>query len=220
MARHEAAPVTTGRTIAWARYYDAVVAILTRGRARAMREATVDLAAIALGEAVLDVGCGTGAVAMTARRRLGPAGNVYGIDASPQMIAVARRKAQRADLVIDYRVAAVEALPFPDRTFDVVISSLMMHHLPHDLQRTALAEMHRVLKPGGRLVVVDLKPTTKQRGHLALPLLVHRHTHDSAHSPHHAHDPSTLLQAAGFVEVEGGETEFSFLGFVRGRVPG
>jgi demethylmenaquinone methyltransferase/2-methoxy-6-polyprenyl-1,4-benzoquinol methylase/phosphoethanolamine N-methyltransferase len=184
-----------------------------------MREATVDLAGIAPGEDVLDVGCGTGEVAMAARRRLGPAGQVYGIDAAPQMIAVARRKAERKRLAIDYRVAAVEALPFPDGTFDVVTSSLMMHHLPHDLQQTGLAEMYRVLKPGGRLLAVDFKPTTKQRGHLALPLLVHRHTHDGTHAPHHAHDPSTLIEAAGFVDVEVGETAFSFLGFVRGRVP-
>ena len=136
---------------------------------------------IAPGEIVLDVGCGTGAVAMAMRRRLGTSGRVYGIDPAPQMIAVARRKAKRARLAIDYQVAGVEALPFPDDTFDVVTSSLMMHHLPADLQRTGLKEMYRVLKPGGRLLVVDFKPESEHGGRRPLPLRVHRHRHDGPH---------------------------------------
>jgi ubiquinone/menaquinone biosynthesis C-methylase UbiE len=219
MAHHEVAPATDGRTITWARYYDVVVAILTLGRAAALRRATVDLAGIAPGEMVLDVGCGTGAVAMEVRRRLDAGGQVYGIDPAPQMIAVARRKAKRARLAIDYRVAAVEALPFSDDSFDLVISSLMMHHLPADLQRAGMAEMYRTLKPGGRLLVVDFKAASAHGRDRALPLLVHRHRHVDPHEPHHAPTPSTLLQAAGFMEVETGAMDLSFVGFMRGRVP-
>jgi len=73
---------------------------------------------------------------------------VYGIDAVPAMIAVARRKANQAGRAIDYQVAAVEALPFPDAISDVVVSSLMMHHLPDDLKGRGLAMIRRVLKPG------------------------------------------------------------------------
>jgi ubiquinone/menaquinone biosynthesis C-methylase UbiE len=168
---------------------------------------------------VLDVGCGTGAVAMVVRRRLGPNGQVFGIDPAPQMIAVAQRKAKRARLAIDYRVAAVEALPFPDDTFDVVISSLMMHHLPADLHRTGLTEMYRILKPGGRLLIVDFKPTSEQGRHRALPLLVHRHRPEVPHAHHQGHSLSTLLHTVGFIEVETGAMDLSFLGFIRGRVP-
>ena len=213
MTTGDVAPVTTGRTIGWARQYDAVVAIMTLGRARAMRAATVALARIAPGEAVLDVGCGTGDLTMAARAWAGAAGRVQGIDAAPAMIAVARRKAARAGDMIDYRVAAVEALPFPDATVDVVVSSLMMHHLPDDLKRGGLAEMRRVLKPGGRLLMVDLNRPTGLVGRLAQPLLVRHHMRTGVQ------DLPALVEAAGFTSVEAGEVGFKPLGFVRGWVP-
>ncbi len=212
MTMGEAAPVTTGRTIGWARSYDAVVVILTLGRAPALRAATVELARIAPGEAVLDVRCGTGDVTMAAHARAGAAGQVHGIDAAPAMIAVARRKAAQAGQTIDYRVAAVEALPFPDATVDVVVSSLMMHHLPDDLKGRGLAEMRRVLRPGGRLLVVDLKRPMGHLGRVTLPLLVHRQMRSGVQ------DLPTLVEAAGFISVEAGEAGFKPLGFVRGWV--
>ena len=94
---------------------------------------------------------------MAASRRAGTAGQVSGRDAAPAMIAVARRKAARAGHAIDDRVAVVEALPWPDATFDVVVSRVMVHRLPDDLKGPGLAEARRVPKPGGRLVVVDLQ---------------------------------------------------------------
>ncbi len=214
METSEAAPATAGRTIDWARSYDVLVAIMTLGRARAMRAATADLARITPGDAVLDVGCGTGDLTMVARARAGAAGTAHGIDAAPAMIAAARRKAARAGHAINYRVAAVEALPFPDATFDVVMSSLMMHHLPDGLKHQALAEVRRVLKPGGRLLVVDLKRPASRPGRVALPLLVHRQMRGGAQ------DLPALLDAAGFIAVEAGETGFGPLGFVRGWVRG
>ncbi len=212
MATSKAAPATAGHTINWARSYDILVTIMTLGRARAMRAATADLARITPGDAVLDVGCGTGDLTMVARARAGVAGTAHGIDASPAMIAAARRKAARAGCEIDYRVAAVEALPFPDAAVDVVVSSLMMHHLPDGLKHQALTEMRRVLKPGGRLLVVDLKRPANRSGHVALPLLVHRQTRGGAR------DLPALLEAAGFTAVEAGEIGFGPLGFVRGWV--
>lgn len=214
MTTGDVAPVTTGRTIGWARHYDAAVAILTLGRARAIRAATADLARIAPGESVLDVGCGTGDVTMKAHMRAGAAGRVHGIDAAPEMIAVARQKAIRAGLEIDYRVAAVEALPFPDANVDVVVSSLMMHHLPDDLKGRALTEIRRVLRPGGRLLVVDLKRPTGHLGRMALSLVGHRQVRSGVQ------DLPVLLEAAGFTAVAAGETGFRSLGFARGQVRG
>jgi len=214
METSEAAPATAGRTINWARSYDVLVAIMTLGRARAMRAATADLAHITPGDAVLDVGCGTGDLTMAARARAGAAGTVHGIDAAPAMIAAARGKAARAGYAIDYRVAAVEALPFPDATFDVVVSSLMMHHLPNDLKHRALIEMRRVLKPGGRLLVVDLKRPASRPDRVALPLLVHHQMRNGVQ------DLPALLDVSGFTAVEAGETGFGPLGFVRGRLRG
>jgi demethylmenaquinone methyltransferase/2-methoxy-6-polyprenyl-1,4-benzoquinol methylase/phosphoethanolamine N-methyltransferase len=208
-----AAPVAAGHAIGWARWYDTAVRLLTLGRARAIREKTVTLACVAPGEALLEVGCGTGDVAIAARQVMGDAGLVVGIDVSEEMIAVARRKADRKGLAIDYRLAGVEELPFPDATFDVVLSSLMMHHLPDTLKRRGLTEIKRVLRPGGRLLIVDLKRPTGHHSHLALPLLVHRRMHVGMQ------DLPGLLQSVGFTGVESGGTGFGFLGFVRGMAP-
>ncbi len=205
--------MTAGNTIHWARFYDPLVAILTLGQGRALRDRTIAQAHIAPGERVLDVGCGTGELTMRAKARTGAAGSVTGIDAAPEMIAVARQKAARARLDVAYHVAAVEALPFPDATFDVVLSSLMMHHLPEDLKPRALAEMRRVLKPGGRALVVDFTPPPARLGRLALVWLSHRRTTASGvqHLP-------ALLEAAGFSAIEAGDAWRGYLGFVRGRV--
>jgi len=114
----ESAPQTKGRTITWAWLYDYVVGFLSLGREQAMRRMTVNLAQLQPGESVLDVGCGTGALTRLARERVGESGKVYGIDAAPQMIAVARRKAARHNLEIDFQVGVIEQLAFPDDSFE------------------------------------------------------------------------------------------------------
>jgi ubiquinone/menaquinone biosynthesis C-methylase UbiE len=128
------------------------------GRERQFRERTVDLADITHGHTILDVGCGTGNLTMAAKIRAGTDGEVYGIDAAPEMIQKAERKAAEKQLNIRYQVGLIEDIPFPDNKFDVVVSSLMLHHLPKDLKRQGIAEVSRVLKPCGRFVAVDLDP--------------------------------------------------------------
>ena len=142
----ERAPKTSGSVIHWARWYDLGTWLISFGRAPAIRRRTVELAAIREGEDVLDVGCGTGTLTLAAKRQAG-AGEVGGIDASPEMIGVARRKAAKRGVDVDFRVALIEQLPFPDGTFDLVLSSLMLHHLPDELKREGFAEICRVLKP-------------------------------------------------------------------------
>ena len=122
------------------------------------RRWTLDLAAVARGHCVLDVGCGTGTLTMALKAQAGTAGEVHGIDAAPEMIQEADRKAAEKELDIRYHVGLIEDMPFPDGKFDVVLSSLMLHHLPTDLKRRGIAEISRVLKPGGRLVAVDIDP--------------------------------------------------------------
>ena len=145
------APKTAGRVIHWARWYDLFGRLISFGRDKAIREKLIELAAPAPGEKVLDVGCGTGTLALALKSRVGT-GEVHGIDASPEMIEVAREKVAKAGSDIDFQVALIEAIPFPDASFDLVTSSLMLHHLPDDLKRTGLDEIRRVLKPGGRFV--------------------------------------------------------------------
>lgn len=89
------------------------------------------LAHVESGQSVLDIGCGTGSLAIAAKRRVGPSGTVHGIDASPEMIARARKKARTADVDVTFTDGVVEGLPFPDGHFDIVLSTLM---LPHDIK--------------------------------------------------------------------------------------
>lgn len=203
---------TEGHTIGWARWYDAFVHVATLGRARKIREKTISLAGVGSGEDVLDVGCGTGDLTMLARKRSGSAGRITGIDPSSEMIRVARNKATRKSLEIEYLVVAAEALPFDDSTFDLVLSSFMMHHLPEALRSEMLAEARRVLRPGGRLLVVDIKRSERNQIHFTPLSFLHRRMHRGAQ------DLSPLLEAAGFQSVEAGDLGFGPVGFVRGSV--
>ena len=138
-----------------------------RGQSRELRLRTANLARIQPGEQVLDVGCGTGTLAMEVARRVGRAGHVTGVDPGTEQIARARRSAARRNVPIEFQIGVIEQLPFPDQTFDVVFSTLMMHHLPTSLKRQGLAEIARVLKPGGRLVIADFKHKQERAGQAA-----------------------------------------------------
>src|SRR5262245_32184110 len=104
---------------------------------------------------------------MEAQRRVGSAGRVVGIDPSQEQIARACAKATRRHMPIEFQVGVIEDLAFPDQTFDVVLSTLMMHHLPVSLKRQGLMEVERVLKPGGRLIIADFKPKQERVGQAA-----------------------------------------------------
>ena len=148
-------PATHGLTLNWmAPFYDRVCRAM--GLGPAFRERTVGIAALRPGESVLDVGCGTGVLTRLAARAVGPAGTVWGIDPAPDMIRVATENAARLGSTAGFRLAAIEKLPFADASFDAAFASLMIHHLPPNAKRAGLREVRRVLKPGGRLVVVDL----------------------------------------------------------------
>ncbi|MCC6612495.1 MAG: class I SAM-dependent methyltransferase [Anaerolineae bacterium] len=212
-AADQAGPVTDGKLIRWAHRYDMVVKLLTLGLDRTLRERTADLAQIRPGDSVLDVGCGTGDLTLVAKARAGSDGWVCGIDAAPEMIEVARAKALKQGREIDFRVEAIERLPFDDDSFDVALSSMMMHHLPDDLKRAGLREVYRVLKPGGRLLVVDFRRGTTLHDHLSPVNLIHPHVSAGIDGL------PTLVKAAGFSQVETGSTGFfPMVGYVRGEV--
>lgn len=150
------APATTGAVMRMsARSYDLLVWLLTLGREGSLRERMLAPAQLREGEAVLDVGCGTGTLAIAARRHVGARGMVRGIDPSPDMIARAERKARRRGAAVAFSVGIVEALPFPDASFDVILSTLMLHHLPRAAREQGMREVRRVLKPGGRVLAID-----------------------------------------------------------------
>ncbi|HEV2235565.1 MAG TPA: methyltransferase domain-containing protein [Ktedonobacterales bacterium] len=165
---------------------------LFRGQVRALRRRTIELARLQPGERVLDVGCGTGTLALGAQRWVGATGCVSGIDPSAEEIARDRAKAARRRLPVDFQVGVIEQLPFADQQFDVVLSTLMLHHLGAGLKRQGLAEIARTLKPGGRLVIADFTRKQDRRGRAA-------RFHAGGSS---LRDVVALLAEAGFSRVE------------------
>lgn len=185
------------------------------GELREVQSRILDLTETRPGESVLDVGCGTGTLALQAYERVGATGHVYGIDPGPKQIARARAKAGRAGLSIAFRVGVIEQLSFADQSVDVVMSTFMMHTLPDELKRQGLAEIARVLKPGGRLLVVDFKRPEEHQGPPERP--VHTGPWQSG-----VQDQPAFMEEAGFSQIESGEIEtrsarLPEIGFVRAR---
>lgn len=188
---------TRGMLMDWAApVYDAYCPLL--GLGRRFRRETLRHAAISPGEQVLDVGCGTGVLTRLAAEAVGPTGRMVGIDPGSAMIAVARREAIRAASRTEFGLAAIERLPFPDASFDLVLSSFMLHHLPPEVKRAGLSEVYRVLKPGGRLLAVDVdRPANPFWWLVAWPLLFMSYT-----APNLRGEVPVYLRAAGFGPVD------------------
>lgn len=133
--------------------FDAVAAVAVRDRA--FKRRVINRASIAGGEDVLDVGCGTGTLAV-AVARAAPGVTVTGLDADASILARARTRAADAGLEIDFDEGMSTELPYADKRFDLALSTLLFHHLEDDAKRRTAAELMRVIRPGGRLVVGDL----------------------------------------------------------------
>ncbi|GHO81778.1 hypothetical protein KSD_95490 [Ktedonobacter sp. SOSP1-85] len=182
---------------AW--WYDLLVRwVVMSGKEHTFRQMAADVAQLQPGETVLDVGCGTGTQALVAKKRVGELGQVCGIDPSLSLLAGARRKATRAGLSIDFQPGGIEQIPFPDQVFDVVLSTFVMHHVPDNLKHQGLTEIARVLKPGGRLLMIDFK---------------HSEEHQNRSEPFGEgeiglQDLPALLKQAGFSQRETGEIPF------------
>lgn len=123
---------------------------------------------VARGHRVLDVACGTGVLACAAAELAGAAGSVVGLDANPEMLAVAGRKSSR----IEWRQGRAEALPFAHASFDAVVSQFGLMFFED--QPRALREMMRVLRPGGRLAVAVCDALERSPGYAALAALLER----------------------------------------------
>ena len=138
-----------------ARVYDLMNSVMTAGMHHRWRERAADLAAVGPGDRVLDVASGTGDLAVELARRVGPGGTVVGTDFSEGMLDLARRKST----AVTWEWANALELPYPDDGFDAATVGFGARNFS-DLDR-GLAEMARVVRPGGRVVVLEI--TTPQR---------------------------------------------------------
>lgn len=136
--------------------YDPVLRWLMREQA--FKRRLLEQANIQPGNRVLDLGCGTATLALLAKQRE-PRANVSAVDGDPKVLAIARRKVERSGLSIKLDEALVSQLPYPDASFDRVLSSLVFHHLTRAEKMLALGEVRRVLGKDGTFHLVDFGPS-------------------------------------------------------------
>ena len=187
---------------------------------RRMKRHLVELARVAPGHDVLDLGCGTGTLALIIRE-MQPGARVSGVDIDPRILAIARRKIERAGAAIALHEGSATDPPLPAASFDRVLTSLMLHHLTTAQKREALAAAHRLLRPGGELHVADFgKPHNPLMRALAHTFRLADGGESTAANLNG--ELPGLIAAAGFSDVRETErwmTVFGTLTFVRARTP-
>jgi len=188
-------PVTAGQIVEGlrAKYYDIGntplgLPFVTRPHVR--------LISLQPGQALLDVGCGTGEVLYQLHKKSGENVSLHGIDPSEDMLNVARQKLRKVPNAI-LELGIGEQLQFPDASFDWVVSSLTFHHVPLEVKRATIRESYRVLKPGGKILISDFgKPTTWAGRAFGAWYAEHAFTSDNLKDI-----VTELILEAGFVDV-------------------
>jgi len=204
-SEHRAGDHSKGIVLHGAARYDLLVRLLTFGRERRFRDLMLRPAKLHPGENFLDVACGTGTLAIAAKRQVGSTGAVTGLDASAEMIERARAKAESACLEITFANGTAQELPFDDGQFDIVMGTLMLHHLSKPARTAFIREAQRVLKPEGRLLLIDFgRPPRKSR----LPRL-HRHGHVDMEAV------GSMLAENGFEVIDTGDVGTKNLHYIR-----
>ena len=175
--------------------YDPLQRLLGMG---SVHRQLVDQARIQPDQRILEIGCGTGNLAILIKR-LHPGAEVVGIDPDPKALARAQRKARREALSVQLDRGFAEELPYPDASFDRVLSALMFHHLGPEEKEKTLDEARRVLKPGGSLHLLDFGGAkVRSDGFIAR---LHRLHHRSEHLRDNFGDRiPTLMREAGFAD--------------------
>ena len=191
-------PAGHGITIGTPRFYDVSTGLLFGGLRRRAYRTLLAAGDVQRGDRVLDVGSGPGYFARMLADAVGAAGSVVGIDAAPEMTEYASRRSRRLSNC-RFEPGSAESLGFPDATFDVVVSSLMMHHLADQDRLRAACEMRRVLRPGGTVLVADFR--IPERG--AWRMVASLTGHGAIHRRVPAVEP--LVAKAGFSELRSGD---------------
>jgi ubiquinone/menaquinone biosynthesis C-methylase UbiE len=198
-------PHPGGAALERVRFNEAVTQIAFGGRRRRVYASVVALSGARPGDAVLDVGCGGGYLARLLAAAVTPGGRVTGVDPASPAIRYASRKGPGT---CSFTAGVAQDLDLPDRSFDVVTSTLAVHHIPEAARPDAFSEMYRVLRPGGALLAADFRPPGR---HLAL------HSRGRATRHGNAVPLEQLATAAGFrVEARG---DLPLLRYVRAVRP-
>jgi ubiquinone/menaquinone biosynthesis C-methylase UbiE len=189
---------TPGKLIAHGRSHDIFGAIFLGGRRRRAFTWLAAESGAGPGDEVLDVGCGRGDFTRVMAAAAAPDGTAQGVDPSKEAISNARRLTRLPNCTFSDGIA--ESLDAPNGSYDVVVSSLMIHHLPEALRPQAISEMFRVLRPGGSVLIAEFRPPSSRIG---------RRLIGGLHSPAMAENRIDLLEPmvreAGFEQLRSGD---------------
>lgn len=188
----------TGLVLSGLRRYNLFTAVFFLGRQGRLLRDFVDRTGLRPGEDALDIGCGPGKLVRALGRRAGEAGTATGADPSAEAVA----HNQRRDPRHRYVRSAAQELDFPDAAFDVVTCTFVMHHIPEKYRAAALAQMWRVLRPGGRLLLADAHPSPTVRTAFAMSDRVRRREPADRFAVADIRRYSPALREIGFDEPE------------------
>ncbi|GAB0102186.1 bifunctional demethylmenaquinone methyltransferase/2-methoxy-6-polyprenyl-1,4-benzoquinol methylase UbiE [Nocardia sp. JMUB6875] len=210
----ESRPV--GALITWPRRYNLLTDVYLLGRGGKLVEYFATASGIRPGDRAIDIGCGPGRLANALARKAGPQGRVTGVDASGPMIEYATAHAAPT---CTFELVPAQSIAYPEASFDVATSTFAMHHIPESERKTALTNVFRILRPGGRLLLADTHPTRGLRG-MAIKAMARLAAHREGSTQGHDHDGDVLatvdvrryrdiLTEIGFTTIEFREGPFA-----------
>lgn len=198
--------------------YDWAIALTMREKA--FRTHLIERAGLAPGMRVLDLGCGTGTLAIMMQASA-PRLNVIGLDLDPAILAIARTKAARAGAEVEFVEGRIVAPPLAAASVDRIVTTLVLHHLTDDEKERTLAAARRLLRPGGSLHIADFARPHTAYTRLAAALFRPFDGYERTAANLDGRIPA-MMRAAGFVAVDEDRpwtTVFGTLGFVSGVAP-
>jgi ubiquinone/menaquinone biosynthesis C-methylase UbiE len=211
--RHRNADAPTIRMLHGSgRTYDICAEVFFGGRRRRVFTQLAAESGALPGDRVLDVGCGTGYFTRVMAHAVGPSGIAVGVDPSVEAISEARRVTRLANCTFMEGVA--EALDAPDGSYDVVVSSLMIHHVPETLRPRAIGEMFRVLRPGGSILTAEFRPPASRTGRRLVTTFTGHH----AMAENRVDLLQPMAEDAGFEQVQSGDLR-PWITYIRAKRP-
>ena len=175
-------------------FYDAVLRWIMREEN--FKKELIRQAQIQPGQQVLDLGCGTATLTVMVKQAH-PDADVVGLDGDPEVLRIGRVKAEKVGVVLTLEQGMAYELPYPDASYDRVLSSLMFHHLTTQDKQRAIKEVFRVLRPGGSFLIVDFGRPQGTWSRLISPVMARL----EEVSDNHQGLLFTMLRLAGFEEV-------------------